>query len=373
MLIEFGADASGPWVRAARLTPTEPCRLTIGACVEGLSGRSPGRTAGLAGNLPVKVLVGTAVTAAVVVLGVLHRTAVDAGGDSLAGVDGEWLALAAVATLAMWSAGTASFLGTLPARPPLGRLLAVQFAASFANHLLPAGSGAMAVNVRFLRRHGVSRGAAVGAVGLNSLATGVTHVVLLVAIVVADPAALRRAGLRVPGPAGWSPSVGPVTAGVAGALAALAATAIAIGPSRRWLRRRAAGIAVAVRRMAGEARELVTVVRHPGRAAALWLGSLSLPICHALVLFSVLRGLREPLGLGTVLVVYLGVSSFSALIPSPGAIGGLDVALVAAFAAAGVPSAVAVGSVLGYRMITVWLPLPPAACTFAVLLRMRII
>ena len=188
MLIEFGADVSGPWVRAARLTATEPCRLTIGACVEGLSGRSPGRTAGLAGNLPVKVLVGTAVTAAVVVLGVLHRTAVDAGGDSLAGVDGEWLALAALATLAMWSAGTASFLGTLPARPPLGRLLAVQFAASFANHLLPAGSGAMAVNVRFLRRHGVSRGAAVGAVGLNSLATGVTHVVLLVAIVVADTA-----------------------------------------------------------------------------------------------------------------------------------------------------------------------------------------
>jgi uncharacterized membrane protein YbhN (UPF0104 family) len=34
---------------------------------------------------------------------------------------------------------------------------------------------------------------------------------------------------------------------------------------------------------------------------------------------------------------------------------------------------VAVGAVLGYRAITVWLPLLPAAGMFAVLLRRRII
>lgn len=347
----------------------------MGAGVRILSGQAAnesGRVARPYGNLPVKVLLGVGVAVAVVVLGVLHRTAVDAGGDSLAGADGEWLGLAVLATVAMWTAGTASLLGTLPARPPLGRLFAVQFAASFANHLLPAGSGAMAVNVRFLQRHGVSRGVAVGAVGLNSLATGITHIVLLVAIVVVDPAALHRAGVRLPRPGGWSPSAGPATAIAAGALGTLAAVAL-VPPSRRWLRRRAVRVAAALRRMAGEARELGAVLRHPGRAAALWLGSLSLPVCHALVLFSVLRGLQAPLGIGTVLVIYLGVSSLSAVIPSPGAIGGLDVALVAALAAAGVPSAVAVGAVLGYRMVTVWLPLPPAACTFAVLLRRRII
>jgi uncharacterized membrane protein YbhN (UPF0104 family) len=52
---------------------------------------------------------------------------------------------------------------------------------------------------------------------------------------------------------------------------------------------------------------------------------------------------------------------------------GLDVALVAGLAAAGASSALAVGAVLGYRMITVWVPLVPAACMFAVLLRRRII
>src|SRR5262249_33968872 len=72
-----------------------------------------------------KVLLGTGVAVAVVVLGIMHRAAVDAGGDSLARADGEWLALAALATVAMWIAGTASLLGTLPVRPPLGRLFAV--------------------------------------------------------------------------------------------------------------------------------------------------------------------------------------------------------------------------------------------------------
>jgi uncharacterized membrane protein YbhN (UPF0104 family) len=321
---------------------------------------------GLPGS--VQVLLGAAVAAAVIALGVLHRKAMDAGGDSLAGADGEWLALAALATVAMWTAGTASFLGTLPTRLPLGRLFAVQFAASFANHLLPAGSGAMAVNVRFLQRHGVSRGAAVGAVGLNSLATGITHLALLAAILAADPATVHRADVRLPRPGGPWPY-----AGLALSAGTLVLLVLAIGPARRRLRHGAARFVSALRFMGGEVRELGAVLRLPGRAAALWLGSLTLPFCHALVLFSVLRGLRVSLGIGTVLVIYLSVSSLSAVIPSPGAIGGLDVTLVAGLTAVGVSSAAAVGAVLGYRMITVWLPLPPAACVFAVLLRRQII
>jgi uncharacterized membrane protein YbhN (UPF0104 family) len=318
-----------------------------------------------------KTLLGAGAAVAVVVLGVLHRAAVDAGGDSLAGADVEWLALAVLATVAMWLAGTASLLGTIPVRPPLRRVIAVQFAASFANHLLPAGSGAMAVNVRFLRKQGVSRGAAVGAVGLNSLATGITHLMLLAGTVAIAPSTLVRVGARLPRPA--APSPGPGVFLVAGALAALVGVAVALRAPRRWLGRRAAGFASVTTRMTRETRELTAVLRHPGRAAALWLGSLALPLLHALILFSILRGLQASIGAGTVLVIYLGMSTLTAVVPSPGAIGGLDVALVAGFVSAGASSAVAVGTVLGYRMITVWLPLPPAACTFAVLLRRRII
>ncbi|MFB9840641.1 lysylphosphatidylglycerol synthase domain-containing protein, partial [Actinoallomurus acaciae] len=155
--------------------------------------------------------------------------------------------------------------------------------------------------------------------------------------------------------------------------ASAAGVAVTLRGSRRWLRRHVRRAASAARRLVRELRELGEVLRHPGRAAALWLGSLTLPLFHALILFSLLRGLQAPIGAGTVLVLYLGMSSLTAVVPSPGAIGGLDVALVAGLVAARASSAVAVATVLGYRMITVWLPLPPAACTFAVLLRRRVI
>jgi uncharacterized membrane protein YbhN (UPF0104 family) len=112
-------------------------------------------------------------------------------------------------------------------------------------------------------------------------------------------------------------------------------------------------------------RELVGVLSHLGPFCGL--GSLSLPVCPAVILLSILRGLRVSVGLGTVMVVYLGVSSSAAFVPSPGGIGGLDVALAAGLAATGVTAAVAVGAMLGYRMVTVWLPLVPAACIFVVL------
>jgi len=66
-------------------------------------------------------------------------------------------------------------------------------------------------------------------------------------------------------------------------------------------------------------------------------------------------------------------SSVSALVPSPGGFGALDVALVAGLVAVGTPSATALATVLAYRLLTVWLPLVPGACVLAVLLRRRVI
>jgi uncharacterized membrane protein YbhN (UPF0104 family) len=329
-------------------------------------------TGRVSSSLP-KVLLGAGVGATVVVLGVMHRAAVDAGGDSLAGADGEWLLLAALGTVALWMACTVSLLGSMPVRLPVGRVFAVQIAASFVNHLLPAGSGGIAVNVRFMQRHGISRGSAVGAVGLNSLATGITHLALLACVVLVAPSTVGRLGGHVPRSAGPLSHPGPGVAWAIGVFGALGALAVTLRGPRRWLVRLAARAASAMRPMMREMAELKAVLRHPGRAAALWLGSLTLPFLHTLVLFSILHGLRVPIALGSVMVIYLGVSSVTALIPSPGGIGGLDVALVAGLAAAGASSTMAVGAVLGYRMITVWLPLLPAAGMFAVLLRRRII
>ena len=74
-----------------------------------------------------------------------------------------------------------------------------------------------------------------------------------------------------------------------------------------------------------------------------------------------------------VALAYLVASSVSALVPSPGGFGALDVALVAGLVAVGTPSATALATVLAYRLLTVWVPLVPGACVLAVLLRRRVI
>lgn len=324
-----------------------------------------------AGPWIARLLFGLATAVAVLVIGFAHRAAVDAGGDSLATADGEWLIIAASATLLMWIVGAAAQLGSMPLLPPLGRLFVVQLGASFANHVLPAGVGGMAVNMRFMRRLGMTRGAAAGAVGLNSLAGLVSHLLLLACVVVAAPSAVASLAPRVHWPA--FNSSGTVTTAIvaAGALAIVGAlTWVAV----RLTRPRAhARLSKAASHLANDLRELRAVLRHPGRAAALWGGSVSAPLLHAVILYAVLQSLGNPVPLGTVLLAYVVVSAICALLPAPGAIGSLDVALVAALIAAGVPSTTALASVLGYRLITAWLPLLPTACVLGVLLRRRII
>ena len=302
------------------------------------------------------------VAVALVVLLVRHRTMLDAGSDSVAGADLAWIGLAAAGTVLLWTAGTVSQLGSVRPRLPLRRLFAVQVAATFANHVLPGGSGGLAVNIRFLCRYGLSRGEAVGAVALNMAAGGVTHAGLLVVALVAAPDALTAAlGPGAPHRLASQPRAWELAAALAVPLAGGLVWA-----ARRWGAR-------AVRHVRAQLAVLSAVVRTPRRAAQLWGGSLAVPVLHCLTLYAVLLSLGGGVPFLPVALAYLAASSLSALVPSPGGFGALDVALVAGLVAVGVPSAAALATVLAYRLLTVWLPLVPGACVLVVLLRRRVI
>ena len=109
------------------------------------------------------------------------------------------------------------------------------------------------------------------------------------------------------------------------------------------------------------------------RAVLLWVGSVTSPILHAIILIAVFKSLATGVPALTLAMVYLVASAVSALVPSPGGFGALDVALVAGMVAVGAPSATAVAVVLGYRLVTVWAPLVPGALVFAFLLRRQLI
>ena len=57
-------------------------------------------------------------------------------------------------------------------------------------------------------------------------------------------------------------------------------------------------------------------------------------------------------------VVYLTGSAIGSLLPTPGGLGAVEAALTAGLTATGMPGAVAVSSVLLFRLLTFWLPVP---------------
>jgi glycosyltransferase 2 family protein len=305
-------------------------------------------------RLPMSLLAGVPPIAAGVWL-TRRWPAVEAGTDALGHAHPGWLAVALAAALLTWVAGAACQQGAVAGRLPAGPLLAVQVAGSVANHLLPAGVGVGAVKARFLHRRGLAMAEVLAAIGLDATAGALTHLAVLVILLAAGLAPL---GLRPH--AGWGPPPALVWAVV---VAAVAVLVVPLLPAVRRAGRRAWVQACA------QVRAQYAVVRAPRRAALLWGGSAAIPALHAATLWAVVCALHLPLSAGAVFTIYFAASAVSALVPSPGGFGSLDAALTAAIVAAGEPTTAAVAAVLGYRTITVWLPLGPSVCVLAALVR----
>ncbi|WP_230989837.1 lysylphosphatidylglycerol synthase domain-containing protein [Streptomyces luteolifulvus] len=78
-----------------------------------------------------------------------------------------------------------------------------------------------------------------------------------------------------------------------------------------------------------------------------------------------------PLPPSRVALLFLAASSAAALLPTPGALGSLYAALAFGLPSAGAPAAAAASTMLGYRLLTVWLPLIPGLLVLAALIRRR--
>ncbi|GGQ22126.1 membrane protein [Streptomyces griseomycini] len=293
----------------------------------------------------------------VAVVAVRHRSVLAEGFAHLATARWPWLLAAAGATCLTWVAAACTRQGAVLERLPGRRLLAAQFAAGAANHLLPTGLGASAVNLRFMTVCGLSPVRSSAALALYLLAESVGRVALLGALLVAFPDALRLGSLLPEG------AFGPLLL-VLGAVPVVAAGALVA------VRRLRAVVRSFLRTALGEAR---SVHARPSRALALWGGALAFPALQAAALVLVGRALGLPVPPAHVALAYLAATVAVALVPTPGGLGSVEAALVVALVAVGGPAAVATAVVLAFRVITVWLPLLPGAVTLGVLVRLGVI
>ncbi|MCX4765669.1 flippase-like domain-containing protein [Streptomyces sp. NBC_01275] len=280
--------------------------------------------------------------------------AVRDGAARLAAADPWWLLAGLLFTALGWVAAACVRQGAIPDRLPPGLLLASQIAAGAANHVLPASIGAHAVTVRFLRRQGVTLPRATASIALYSLVRALAKTPLLLFFLLAAPTAVRPAALL--------PDRQTLLLAAAGLLLAPAAAAVALTVVRP-LRRPALDF---VRTALTDARQLHT---RPARFVPLWGGAIAAPLLQASVVASVGKALELPVSWPQLVFAFLAASTAAGAVPAPGGIGPVDAALVFALAGYGAPLPLATATVIGYRVLTVWLPLLPGMLVLSALVQ----
>ena len=249
--------------------------------------------------------------------------------------------------------------GAIPDRLPPGLLLASQVAAGTANHVLPASIGAHAVTLRFLQGRGIPLARATASLALYSLVKPIAKTLRAPRRSWWPSPELLHLGELVPDVRTMLLVAGAVTLGFGSA--ALLVTVV------RPLRRPALDC---VRTALTDVRVLHT---RPARILALWGGSAATPLLQGSVIATVGFSLGLPLSWAQVILALLLASTAVGAVPAPGGIGPVDAALVFTMVAFGAPVGIAAATVIGYRVLTVWVPLLPGALVLSILVHRKVL
>ena len=285
------------------------------------------------------------------------RTVSD-GAIQLASADPWWLLSAFFFMCMGWVAAACVRQGAVPERLPPGLLLASQVAAGTANHVLPASIGAHAVTLRFLQRQGISLARGTASLALYALVKPLAKTAVLLVFLVAFPGVLGLAEL-VPD----ERTLHLIAAGAGLAVAVAALLLKFVHPLRR-------PILNFVRTALTDARILHT---RPSRVLALWGGAAATPLLQASVIASVGFSLGLPLTWAQVTFALLVASTAAGAVPAPGGIGPIDAALIFTMVLFGAPMSLATATIIGYRVLTIWVPLLPGMLILSWLVQRKVL
>jgi glycosyltransferase 2 family protein len=255
--------------------------------------------------------------------------------------DLRWTLTALALSAATYVGAAWSLSGFVLERLHFTRTLLTQIAGSFVTLVTPAAVGGVALNIRYLRQADVAPADAAASVGVSQVIAFGLHMLLLVTFA-AVTGASQRHSLHPPN---WLYIALAVLA--AGVLVLLAFPA-----GRRLIQSR---LAPAIGRTIPR---LLDVAQRPAKLAEGIGGALLLTAAYILCLDASVRALGGSAPIASIAVVYLTGSALGSVVPTPGGLGAVEVALSAGLTAAGLPGATALSSVLLFRTLTFWLPVP---------------
>ena len=276
--------------------------------------------------------------------------------DVLRSADWRWGLVALLLEGVTFIGATVSLQGFVADRLSFFRTMLAQLAGSFVRLVTPAAVGGAALNIRYLQRRKIPAAVAAASVGVWQAVAFFLHILLLT-VFVAITGTANEPSLRPPS---WSYFV------LAG-LAVLGCVVLAIPASRRLIRVRAAP-------MLGQVLpRLLEVAQQPRKLAQGIGGALLLSGAYILCLAACVAAFGRSVPIASIAVVFLTGSAFGSIMPTPGGLGAVEAALTAGLTAAGLPGAVAVSSVLLFRLLTFWLPVPAGWAALSYLERHQVL
>jgi glycosyltransferase 2 family protein len=256
--------------------------------------------------------------------------------------DWRWTIAALAFSAATYAGAAMSLSGFVNERLSFGLTVLVQLASSFVALVTPAAVGGAALNIRYLQRRKISAANAAASVGVSQVVAFVLHISLLVIFIALTGTNESKSPIKVPVAAYF------VLAG----LVVVAAVVAALPAGRRLLRAR---VAPTINQVLPQ---LLQVAQHPRKLAEGIGGALLLSAAYVGCLTVCIHAFGGSVSIAEVAVVYLTGAAIGSLVPTPGGLGAVEAALSAGLVAAGLPGAIAVSSVLLYRLLTFWLPVP---------------
>jgi glycosyltransferase 2 family protein len=218
-----------------------------------------------------------------------------------------------------------------------------QLAGSFVTLVTPAAVGGVALNIRYLTKSKVAPAEAASSVGVSQVFAFALHLLLLVIFITLTGGSHSTSFT----PPGWAYIALAV-------LGAVVLVVLALPAGRRLIRSR---VAPALGQVIPR---LLDIAQKPGKLAEGIGGALLLTFGYIICLDVCLLAVGSPhANFFAVAVVYLTGNAVGSIVPTPGGVGAVELALSGGLTTiAHVPGAYALSAVLLFRLVTFWLPIP---------------
>ena len=256
--------------------------------------------------------------------------------------DWRWVLAGLGLSAVTYVAAAWSLSGFVLEKLTLFRTFLAQLAGSFVTLVTPAAVGGVALNIRYLHKAKVTPADAASSVGVSQVFAFALHLTLLV-IFLAITGGSKATPFKPPS---WSYIALIV-------LGAVILAVFALPAGRRLVRSR---VAPALGQVIPR---LLDIAQRPAKLAEGVGGALLLTLTYILCLDVSLRAVGGSASFSALAVVYLTGSALGAIVPTPGGLGAVEVALSGTLTAvAHVAGPVALSAVLLFRLLTFWLPIP---------------